>query len=82
MKKMPYKTLQCGLRDTSEAIKGKDIFYKCNKCQSIIASIPRDNVGCSGGNIEIDKDLNRLLVRNFSDFLLLKRIVYRAEKPS
>jgi coenzyme F420-reducing hydrogenase beta subunit len=73
MKNISYKNLNIRIHDTSEAIRGKDIFYKCNRCQSIIASIPKESVDCSCGNIGIDKDMNRLFVKDYSNFLILKR---------
>jgi hypothetical protein len=73
MNKESYKTLRVGINDSSEAQKGKDIFYKCNKCQSILPSMPKDNTNCSCGNIGIDKDLNRLFVEDYSTFITLKR---------
>jgi hypothetical protein len=40
MKILSYETLSTRINDTSEAQMGKDIFYKCNICQSIIPSFP------------------------------------------
>jgi len=80
MKNLSYTTLNIRISDTSKAIKGKDIFYKCNICKSIIASTPKDNVYCSCGNIGIDKDLNRLFVKDYSNFLILKKINQK-DKP-
>jgi hypothetical protein len=74
MKTSSYDTLDIAINNTKDAIKGKDIYYKCNKCQSIIPSIPKDNVSCACGNIGIDKDLNRLFIMDYSSFLILKRI--------
>ena len=55
MEKASYETIRVGIQDTSDVQKGKDIYYQCNKCQSIIPSWPKDSTGCSCGNIEIDK---------------------------
>jgi hypothetical protein len=71
MKCISYRALEIQIKDTQEAIKGKDIFYKCKACNSIIASLPKDNANCSCGNIGIDKDLHRLFVRDYSNFLIL-----------
>jgi hypothetical protein len=74
MKGVSYEILMNGIRDSREAIKGKYIFYKCVKCQSIIPSIPKHNINCSCGNIGIDKDLNRLFVEDYSKFLVLRKV--------
>ena len=72
MKIINYETLSVGINDTSEAKRGKDIFYKCNKCQTIIPSFPKENVSCSCGNMGIDKDLDRLYVMDYSHFVTLR----------
>ena len=74
MKKTTYEVLKIGIKDTSEAMRGKDIYYKCNICQLIVSSTPKDNVYCSCNNISIDKDLNRMFVKDKSNFVILKRI--------
>ncbi len=73
MKNASYEVLDIRISDTKEAIRGKNIFYKCNICESIIPSTPKDNVNCSCGNIGIDKDLNRLFVTDYSKFVILER---------
>jgi hypothetical protein len=73
MKDVSYEALNIKITDTKEAIRGENIFYKCNLCQSIFPSTPKDNVSCSCGNISIDKDLNRLFVEDYSNFIILKR---------
>ncbi len=74
MKKISYESLQIGIKDTSEATRGKGIYYQCSICQSIVSSVPKDNTGCSCGNIEIDKDMNRMFVGDYSQFVILKKI--------
>jgi len=73
MKNASYETLRIGISDTRDAVRGKDIFYKCGKCQSIIPSLPKDNENCSCGNLGIDKDLNRLFVEDYSSFIVLRK---------
>ena len=73
MKNNSYETLRVGISDTKDAIRGKDIYYKCDKCQSIIPSLPKDNENCSCGNIGIDKDLDRLFVEEHSSFIVLRK---------
>lgn len=68
-----YEILTVGITDTSEAKIGDDIFYKCDICQSIVPSIPKDNAHCACGNIGIDWDLHRLFVRDYSKFIVLKK---------
>jgi hypothetical protein len=73
MKNYRYEILNDKINDTSEAKRGKDIFYECSICHSIIPSVPKDNINCSCGNIGIDKDMNRLFVEDYSNFIVLKR---------
>ena len=73
MKNDSYETLRIGISDTRDAARGKDIFYKCGKYQSIIPSLPKDNENCLCGNIGIDKDLNRLFVEDYSSFIILRK---------
>ncbi len=69
-----YEIIQAGISDTSEAPRGLDVFYRCSECGEIIPSDPRDNVGCSCGNIFVDIDYFRLSVRDYSKFEAVKRI--------
>jgi len=73
MKNTNYEILDIRISNTKDAIRGKDIFYKCNICQSIIPSTPKDSINCSCNNINIDRDLIRLFVKDFSNFVILKR---------
>ena len=77
MKKISYEILKVGIKDEDDAQIGKDFFYKCNICQSIIPSMPRDSIGCSCYNINIDKDMHRLFIKDYSNFILLKKIAKR-----
>ena len=72
MEKTDFETLKVGIKDTSDAPRGKDIYYKCNICKSIISSVPQDNVCCSCLNINIDRDMNRMFVEDLSNFIVLK----------
>lgn len=73
MKDQKYEIIQDNVRDTSEAKKGNDIYYKCLKCQDIIPSIPKDNIGCKCGNVFIDIDYFRLAIKDFDYFQVLRR---------
>lgn len=73
-KKYTYEVLDMGIGDTKDAKIGKDIFYQCDICHKIISSVPKDNVGCECGNIFIDRDLHRLFVRDYSKFIILRKI--------
>jgi len=66
------------VRDTDEAPKGKDIFYRCLRCGDVVPSQPTDNVGCSCGNVFIDIDAFRLLVDDFSQFEAVKKVSGRS----
>ncbi len=67
-----YETLDITINNTRDAVRGRDIYYKCNICHSIISSTPRDDAGCACGNIGIDRDMIRLFVRDFSNFVILR----------
>jgi len=60
--------------DTSQVPRGIDIFYRCLQCGGTIPSGPTDSIGCNCGNIFIDTDYMRLVVREFSKFQLVKRL--------
>lgn len=74
MKDYQYEIIKSNVKYTSEAIKEKNIFYKCLKCGDIIPSLPKDNIGCKCHNIEIDKDLNRLFIEDYQYFGVVKRL--------
>jgi hypothetical protein len=59
-------------RSTSDVPKHASLHYHCLDCDSIIPSLPSDNVGCDCGNVYIDKDLWRLVIVNFSSFEVLR----------
>ncbi len=69
-----FEKLSVTVRDESEAPKGSDIFYRCQLCSCAISSQPNDNVGCKCGNIFIDVDYFRLVVRDFSAFEVVRRV--------
>jgi hypothetical protein len=69
-----FEVIAENILDTSEAPKGKDIYYKCMSCGDIIPSQPKDNVGCKCGNIFIDVDYFRLAIQRYSKFQALRKI--------
>lgn len=73
-KEAKYEVIKRGFSDTSEAPKGKDVFYRCTECGGLIASVPKENVGCRCGNIFIDIDYFRLAVRDYSKFEAVQRL--------
>ena len=74
-----YQILQDGNADTREAARGKDIFYRCTRCDGIIPSNPNHNTGCACGNLFIDRDYFRLSVAQKSAIRILRRL--SAPKP-
>jgi len=74
MTKAQYKTIMKGLTDTSQAPRGKNIFYHCEICQEYISSQPDDNIGCKCSNIVIDVDYIRLSVRDFTKFTMVQKV--------
>lgn len=73
MKKYKYDIVVKNIKDTSEAPKDNDLFYRCRNCGGIIPSIPKDNIGCECGNIFIDIEYWRLAIRDYSLFEVVKR---------
>jgi hypothetical protein len=47
---------------------GDTVYYECTKCGKVIASLPKDNMGCNCDNLFIDIDYGRLDVLDF-DYL-------------
>jgi len=74
MKDQKFKIISDKIKDTSEAMKGKDIYYKCTICGDIIPSVPNDNLGCQCGNIFIDVDYVRLAIDDYRHFLVIKKM--------
>jgi hypothetical protein len=46
------------------------LFYECTRCGDVVASVPKDNVGCKCDNIFIDVDAGRMAVRDASQLKL------------
>ncbi len=65
---LKHKKIDKEIINPSQAPKGKNIFYKCKKCNEFIPSQPKDNIGCKCGNIFIDIDYFRLDVEDFQKF--------------
>jgi len=68
-----YELMKGGIADTSEAPRGRDIYYRCAECGDVLPSDPKDNVGCLCGNIFTDFDYFRLAVRDLPKFEVLKK---------
>lgn len=50
-----------------------DLFYLCRRCGSLVASTPPDNQGCRCGDVFVDIDAGRLLLRNPDRVSLLRK---------
>jgi hypothetical protein len=68
MGEVAYEVIASNLTDTSQAPKGRDVYYRCTRCTDVVASQPRDNIGCRCGNVFVDVDSFRLAVRDLSAF--------------
>ena len=68
MSETSYEVIAARLTDTSQAPKGRDVYYRCTRCGDVVASQPRDNVGCTCGNVFVDIDSFRLAVSDLSAF--------------
>jgi hypothetical protein len=73
MKTEKYEIISEGIDDTSHATRGKNVFYKCMLCKTIIPSLPDDNIGCDCGNVFIDIDYFRLAVKDYSKIQILRK---------
>lgn len=73
MKDKDYEIVASNFSNTAEIPKDEDIFYRCNECNTVIPSVPDDNIGCECGNIFIDKDAWRLVVVNLKTIDAVKK---------
>lgn len=74
MKKVQeFDVIMDGIADTSAAPRGRDIFYRCGRCADVVPSDPRDNVGCSCGNVFIDVDYFRLAIEDYKLVQVLRK---------
>ncbi len=67
-----YEVVQDRVSDTSQAMKGRDIYYKCEACDGLLPSQPKDNIGCKRGNVFVDVDYSRLSIKNYDQFMVLQ----------
>lgn len=74
MSRTAYQVIMTGLRDTHDAPRDRDIFYRCRLCEGMIPSIPKDNVGCKCGNVFIDIDYFRLDVEDMTQFEAVRKL--------
>jgi hypothetical protein len=51
---------------------GKDVFYECKICDSIINSSPENLAKCKCQNIRIDMGIGRIIVRDNSKIKIFK----------
>lgn len=74
MSDINFEIIPLRITNTDQALKGKDIFYKCKLCDGVIPSEPKDNVGCECGNIFIDIDYFRLVIRDYRKLEFLRKV--------
>ena len=67
-----YEVVQDRISDTSQAMKGRDIYYKCEACDGLLPSQPKDNIGCKCGNVFVDIDYSRLSIKDYDQFMVLR----------
>lgn len=68
-----YELLGNNYTNTATIPRGKDIYYHCLKCDSVVPSVPKDNVGCDCNNIFIDRDYVRLAVEDYTQFEVIRK---------
>jgi hypothetical protein len=70
-----YKVIRRGINSPRDADRDVDLFYQCDICNDIIPSVPDDNTNCQCANISIDRDMNRMFVKEFSKFTILRKLI-------
>lgn len=73
MTRTHFKIIKKGLTDTSQAPRGKNVFYHCAICDVYVPSQPEDSVNCKCGNIGIDTEYIRLVVNDFANFTVVEK---------
>jgi len=68
-----YKVVAANFQSTTDIPKDDDLFYRCTDCGAVIPSVPTDNIGCTCGNVFIDKDYWRLVVADLSKFEVVSK---------
>jgi len=68
-----YEPIVKVIHDERDVLRAKNIFFRCRKCGEMIPSQPDDSVGCKCGNIFIDVDYLRLVVKDWKELSLLRR---------
>lgn len=69
-----YEVVRRDVYDEADAPSRPNLYYRCRKCGVAIPSQPEDNVGCQCGNIFVDVDYHRLVVKDFSDFEVVRPV--------
>ena len=73
-KNSDYEVIRSGITKPSDAVRGKDLYYRCTECGGMISSVPRENVECPCGNIFIDYDYTRFVLRDYSAIEVVRKI--------
>lgn len=68
-----FELVAHGFKRTADVPKDDDLFYRCTDCGTVIPSVPEDNIGCSCGNVFIDKDCWRLIVVNLANLEVVRK---------
>lgn len=74
MNTVVFEILFEGLKDTSMAPRGPDIYYRCTICGGVVPSQPKVSVACGCGNIVIDLEYFRLAVEKQRKFQATKLV--------
>ena len=54
--------------------RGKNLYYRCSKCNDMVPSVPGESCGCRCGNVFIDVDWFRLAVEDYSAFEIMIKV--------
>ncbi len=76
MRQPRYEVIAVGEAPSAgdHALRGREIFYKCTKCDTIVATAPKDSGGCRCGNIFVDVDAFRIDVDDISSLVVLRKV--------
>jgi hypothetical protein len=69
-----FVILNARIANTGDAIRGKNIYYHCTKCEDYVHSQPEGSTRCKCRNIAIDVDYVRLHVEDLTEFQVVRKL--------
>jgi len=68
-----FIVLKDGIACTSEANRGRYVFYLCLACNDMLPSCPAECVSCACGNIHIDIDMHKLYIGDYRKIQVISK---------